>query len=341
MHPQPSTAGPSPAQILQLGFAFFGSKTLLSAVELGLFTELAKSPLDSEAIRVRLGLHPRGIHDFLDALVSLGMLQRADGVYSNTPDSDFFLDRAKPSYVGGILEMFSGRLYGFYGSLTEALRTGRPQNEAAHGGPDFFQDLYSDPVRLKGFLAAMTGLSKLGAQAIAAKFPWQDYRTFADIGCAQGALPVQIALAHPHLQGIGFDLPPVGRVFEEYVASFGLADRVRFLPGSFFTDPLPSADVITMGHILHDWDLEMKKMLIGKAYAALPEGGALIVHENLIDDDRRTGTFGLLTSLIMLVESPAGFDFTGADCQGWMREAGFCETRVVPLIQDGMVIGIK
>jgi O-methyltransferase domain/Dimerisation domain len=318
------------------------SKTLLSAVELGLFTELAAAPLDAGAIGRRLGLHPRGLRDFLDALVALGMLARNGGLYSNTPETSLFLDRAKPAYIGGVLEMFNARLYRFYGSLTEALKTGLPQNESKHGGENIFGQLYADPARLRQFLGAMTGLSIGAGRAIAAQFPWKDYRTFADIGCAQGGCPVQIALAHPHLTGVGFDLPQVQPIFEDYVASFGLSGRLRFQPGSFFDDPLPSVDVLVMGHVLHDWNLETKRMLLAKAHQALPPNGALIVYETIIDDDRRENVAGLLMSISMLIETDGGFDFTGADCRQWMKDAGFRETRVERLAgPHSMVIAIK
>ena len=327
--------------IMQLGFGFWGSKTLLSAVELGLFTELAKGALDARALAERLGLHPRAARDFFDSLVALGMLERSGERYANTPQTDLFLDREKPAYVGGMLEMANARLYPFWGSLTEALRTGLPQNEAARG-ENFFAALYADPDRLRGFLEAMTGISMGAAGAIARKFPWADYKTFIDVGAAQGALPVQVALAHPHLSGGGFDLPAVRPSFEQYVKSHDLRDRLRFYPGDFFNDPLPEADVLVMGHILHDWNLEEKRKLLAKAHEALPKRGALIVYESLIDDDRRRNALGLLMSLNMLIETPGGFDYTGADCVSWMREAGFRETRVEHLVgPDSMVIGIK
>ena len=324
-----------------LGFAFWGSKTLLSAVELGVFSELAKGPADARALTEKFRLHERSARDFFDALVALGMLERQDGEYSNRPETDLFLDRAKPSYIGGIFEMANARLYPFWGSLTEGLRTGQPQNEAKSGG-DFFGELYSDQARLKQFMHAMTGISMGSAIAIAQKFPWQKHQTFVDIGTAEGGLPVQVALAHNHLTGGGFDLPVVQPVFEEYVASFNLSDRLSFYPGNFFADPLPQADVLTMGHILHDWSLEEKKVLLSKAYETLPKGGSLIIHEAIIDDERRQNTFGLLMSLNMLIESPGGFDYTGADCCSWMREVGFQETYVEHLAgPDSMVVGVK
>ena len=332
---------PSPERIMHLGLGFWGSKTLLSAIELGVFTELSEGTLDADALTKRLELHPRSARDFFDALVALGMLERTDGQYSNTPETDQFLDRGKPSYIGGMLEMANNRLYRFWGSLTEGLRTGKPQNEVTEGG-SLFEALYSDPTALEEFLKAMTGLSLGASKAIAEKFPWSDHQTFIDVGTAQGGLPVQVALAHDHITGGGSDLGVVEPIFKKYVNSFGLGERLRFYPGDFFKDPLPEADVLSMGHILHDWNLEEKHLLIGKAYEALPEGGALIIWESLIDDDRSQNAFGLLMSLNMLIETPGGFDYTGVDCCSWLREAGFRETSVEHLAgPDSMVIGIK
>jgi hypothetical protein len=306
------------------------------------FTELAKHPEDLETLRGRLGLHRRSAADFLDALVALGLLERQNGKYANTPSADFFLDKKKPSYIGGMLEMANHRLYPFWSHLTTALRTGEPQNEVRGGGANAFEALYADPERLKEFLKAMTAISTGANRVIANRFPWKKYRTAVDVGTAQGDLIVQVALANTHLKGIGFDLAEVAPVFEDYAAAHGLSERVEFQAGSFFTDPLPKADVVMMGHILHDWNLEEKKVLIGKAFDALPEGGALIVYEALIDDERSKNAFGLLMSLNMLIETAGGFDYTGADCMGWMREAGFRETRVEHLLgPDSMAIGIK
>ncbi len=298
--------------ILKLGLGFWASKALLSAVELGLFTALAAGPKTEPELREQIGIHPRAARDFFDALVSIGMLRREEGRYANTPETDLFLDRNKPSYVGGLLEMANARLYSAWGSLTEALRTGEPQGEAK-GAEDHFRVLYSDPQRLRMFLQAMTGVSLGPAQVLARRFPWQRYQSFVDVGCAQGGATAEIARAQPHIQGVGFDLPEVQPIFEEYVARAGLADRLRFQPGNFFTDPLPRADVLLMGHILHGVDLERKRMLLAKALEALPDGGALILHEKLIDDDRRQNTLGLLMSLNMLIETNGGFDYTGAD----------------------------
>ncbi len=332
----------TPAKIMQVGLGFWASKVLLSAVEMELFTELGKHPEELAALQGRLGLHPRGARDFLDCLVSLGFLLRIEGKYHNSPEAALFLDKRKPTYIGGMLEMANHRLYGFWGHLTEALRTGERQNEGKNGGTDVFAALYAEPARLKGFLRAMSGCSRPANMAIARKFAWGSHRSFVDIGTAQGDLAVQIALAQPHLKGAGFDLPEVGPVFEDYVVENKVEDRVSFVPGNFFNDPFPTADVILMGHILHDWNLEQKRMLLKKAYEALPPGGAVIVYDSVIDDNRSENSFGLLMSLNMLIETEGGFDYTGADCIGWMREAGFSAPRVEHLVgPDSMVVGIK
>jgi hypothetical protein len=318
------------------------SKTALSAIELGVFTALGSGPLDAGALRQRLGIHKRSAVDFFDALVALGLLDRdAAGRYANTAESEQLLVRGKPGYAGGFFEMLNGRLYGFWGALTEALKTGRPQNESKGGG-DLFAALYADPQRLETFLRAMTGVSLPLAAALAERFPWQRCASVIDIGAAQGCVPVQLALAHKHLTAGGFDLPTVRPVFEAYAREHGVADRVRFHPGNFLEEPLPRAEVLVMGHVLHDWDLATKKALLAKAHAALPPGGTLIVYELLIDDARRVHVPGLMMSLNMLIETSGGFDFTGADCIAWMREAGFADARVEPLAAaHSMVIATK
>lgn len=339
---EPAPAAPDPrVDIIQLGLGFWASKVLLSAVELGVFTELAAEPRDVEALRSALGLHERGARDFLDALVSLGLLEREAGVYRTTAATGQLLDKAKPDdYIGGALERANKRFYLCWENLTEALRTGLRPIEATDHNP--FDTLYGDPERMRAFLRAMSGVSAAGNAALVDAFPWSQHGTVVDIGCAEGSLVGQLLRRHRRLAGIGFDLPQVGPVFEETAARLDLADRMTFVPGNFFTDPLPTADVIVFAHVLHDWDLETKRMLLAKAYDALPEGGVVVVCDALIDDDRRRNTFGLLMSLHMFLMTPGGFDYTGADCRGWLVDAGFRETRVQHLAgPDSMVVAVK
>ena len=330
-----------PDRILKLGYTFRAAKTLLSAVELGVFTALADGPLDLQAASKRVGIHERGARDFFDALVALGMLDRdASGRYANMPDTDLYLDRLKPSYIGGELEHFGKYVFPHWSLLTLALQTGEPQSGTRSAG--HYSALYADPATLETLVEGMTGGSLPVAKTLAANFPWQDYKTLLDVGTAQGCLPVQVALAHPHLAGGGFDLPPVQPHFDTYVKRHGLSHRLRFHPGSFLEDPLPAADVMVLGRILHNWDIATKRMLLKKAYEALPSGGALIVYERLIDDGRRINAPALLASLNMLIMTAGGFDFTGSDCIGWIRDAGFHGPHTEPLTPEiSMVVGIK
>ncbi len=328
-------ADPSPARILEIGMGFWASKTLLSAVELGLFTELAAGPKTAAELEQALSLHPRATYDFLDALVALGLLARrgdgADGRYMNTPATALYLDRMSPRYVGGLLEMANSRLYPFWADLTPALRTGRPQNEIKHSGKPMFDALYADPARLEQFMAAMAGVSRANFEAFAEKFDFSPYRSLADIGGATGQLASIVAGRHPHLSCTSYDLPVVKPIAERHIAEAGLEGRVGAGEIDFLSDELPSADLITMGMILHDWNLDHKKMLIAKAYRALPEGGAFIAIENIIDDARRENAFGLMMSLNMLIEFGDAFDFTGADFTSWCLEAGFKRCEILPL----------
>lgn len=324
-----------PSHIMQVGMGFFASKTLLSAVELELFTKLGKHPMTGREIAAALQLSPRAIPDLPDALVALKFLQReGDGPearYSNTLESAFFLDRNSPGYIGGILEMANARLFRFWADLTEALKTGLPQNETKHSGEPMFAKLYEDPARLEQFMNAMSGVSAGNFKEFARKFDFSNYKTLCDVGGATGQLSCMVAAAHPHMRCTSFDLPKVVPIAEQKIERAGLADRVTAVGGDFFADPLPRADVITMGMILHDWNLEKKKALIRKAYDALPPGGAFVVIEALIDDARRENAFGLLMSLNMLIEFGEAFDYSGADFTGWCREAGFRDFEILRL----------
>ena len=324
-----------PSHIMQVGMGFWASKTVLSAVELELFTRLGDESMTGEEIGEQLGLHPRAIADFLDTLVALRFLDRdgdgSDGRYRNTPETATFLNKQRPTYVGGLLEMANARLYRFWGDLTEALRTGEPQNEIKQTGHSMFAELYSDPARLEQFMAAMQGASLGNFHALAETFDFSKYETVCDVGGATGQLCTILAARHPHLRCTSYDLPAVAPIAEKSIAAAGLSDRVAVASGDFFADPLPRADVITMSLILHDWNLEQKLDLIRAAYEALPERGALIVIEFLIDDARRENAFGLMMSLNMLIEFGDAFDFTGADFAGWCREAGFREVEILPL----------
>ena len=328
-------AAHDPSRILEVGFGFWASKVLLTAIEFELFTILGDRSMTGEELREAMALHPRGIWDFLDSLVALGFLERAGdgaaGRYRNSEATRRFLDKRQPGYIGGVFEMCNARLFRFWADLGPALQTGKPQNEVKHGQKAMFETLYEDLPRLEQFMGAMRGLSMGNFVALAEKFDFSKYRTLCDVGGATGLLSTVVANRHPHLRCVTFDLPPVEPIAKRWIAQQSLSERVRAVSGDFFKEPLPKADVVTMGMILHDWNLEKKMHLVRLAYEALPEDGAFIAIENLIDDARRENAFGLMMSLNMLIELGDGFDFTGKDFWGWCREAGFRRCEVLHL----------
>jgi hypothetical protein len=322
------------SHIMEVGAGFWPAKTLLSAVELDLFSALGGASMSGEEVGARLGLHPRAIYDFLDALVALGFLERdgegTDGRYRNSAEAAAFLDKQSPTYVGGFLEMCNARSYGFWGDLTEALKTGEPQTEVKLTGKPIFEELYSDPARLEQFMQAL-GLSFGDFHALTDRFDFAGYHTVCDVGGATGQLCMTLAGRYPDLRCTSYDLPAVAPIAQRSIAAAGLGERVTVASGDFFADALPRADVITMGHILHDWNLDRKKQLISAAYDALPDEGAFIVIEHLIDDARRDNVFALMMSLNMLIEFGDAFGFTGSDFARWCRDAGFCDIEIHPL----------
>lgn len=324
-----------PSSVLQTAFGFWHSKVLLTAVEFGLFTRLGRHRLTGAELGTELHLHPRAIADFFDALVAMKFLGRnGDGPqakYFNTPEGLMYLDEASPRYIGGILIMLNARLFKFWNDLPEALRTGKPQNEIKHGQKGLFEELYADLPRLEQFMGAMTGLSRINFEAFADKFDFSKSQTLCDVGGATGLLSIEVAKKHPHLKCTSFDLPEVEPIAKKHIAAAGLTSRVTTAAGDFFKDPLPKADIITMGMILHDWNLEKKMHLIRLAYEALPPGGALVAIEALIDDARRENVQGLLMSLNMLIEFGDAFDYSGADFRQWCGEVGFKRFEIIPL----------
>jgi 2-polyprenyl-3-methyl-5-hydroxy-6-metoxy-1,4-benzoquinol methylase len=327
---------PDPSRILEVGFGFWASKVLLTAVEMEVFTKLDERALTGEELGKVLNLHPRGIFDFFDALVALGFLYKdgdgESGRYRNTEATTQYLNKQQPGYIGGILEMCNDRLFKFWNDLGSALKTGQPQNEIKHSQKPMFETLYEDIPRLEQFIGAMSGISRGNFQAFAENFDFSKYAKLCDVGGASGLLSILVAKQHPHMQCITFDLPQVETIAKKSIEQEGLSDRIQVISGDFFTDSLPQADVITMGMILHDWNLEKKKHLIHLAYEALPENGVFVAIENLIDDARRENAFGLLMSLNMLIEFGDAFDFTGADFWSWCQQAGFRSYEVVHLV---------
>jgi len=323
-----------PSGILDTSFGFLRSKLLMAGVEFNLFSYLSSGPKSGPEIQKALGLHHRSLYDFLDSLTSLGFIQRTglleSAQYSNSVESDTFLVKDKPNYLGGFINMANHRLYQYFGRLETGLKTGQPQNEIRDGEPNLFDVLYADNAKLEEFLHAMKSIQTISFAGLAEKFPFSRYQTLCDAGGADGALSLAVAQRHPHIKCISLDLPQVEPITRLFVQSMDLSDRVEVRSGDFFKS-IPSVDIITFGNILHDWNEEEKLLLLKNAYDSLTDNGVVIIIELLIDDDRRKNAFSLLTSLLMLIETPGGFNFSMKDFDGWAKKVGFKKTELIPL----------
>lgn len=317
----PLTEALAPADIKRLGNAFCHAKLLLTACEIGLFADLARHGRSTTAeISQRLELAGRGAADFLDALTVLGLLTRTPAGYDLTGAAREHLVPGGRSFLGGFLDRANQVLYPAWGNLAVALRTGRPQTPTASDGS--FAEMLADPVQRARYLAMMDGASGGIAPYLATAIDWSTVSTVTDVGGARGNLAASLVAAHPHLTATVFDLPAMGTSLAEHMTRLQPPNEVRFVGGDFFVDPMPSADVLIIGHVLHNWSPAQRETLIGRAYAALPAGGLLLIYDAMLDDEP-TDLARLVVSLNMLLVTQGGSEYRASEGERWLRDAGF------------------
>jgi SAM-dependent methyltransferase len=310
------------AGINRIGTAFFEAKVMLSAVELGLFTELAKGPATLPEVCERLGLNARAARDFLSALVTLGVLRREHDKYANGEAAQRFLDQSRPGYAGAFLERANHMMYPVWGSLTGLLRTGEAQLPNGESQAETFARMMRNPEAVERFLRMMDAVSGPLAVDLADAIDWSVHRTVVDVGGARGNLVAQLVSARPHLAGGVFDLPPVEPSFHRHMAALGTTGQVAFTGGDFFADPMPAADVVIMGHVLHDWAPAERAELVARAFRAVNPGGVLLVYDPMVSEEP-DDVYNTMVSLNMQLMSPGGSEYTLAECTEWLTAAGF------------------
>jgi 8-O-methyltransferase len=260
------------------------------------------------------------------------MLERTgDDRYRNSALAARYLDRGRPSYVGGFAELSGTALFPAWTRLTEGLRSGEPQVEQPKDG-DFFARTYQDPGRVRRFLSSMDAVNGRLAEELARCVDWSRYGTLADLGGARGNLAAVLVRAHPHLSATTFDLPQLRESFDEHINALGLTAKVRFQDGDFFHDPLPKADVLIYGQVLHDWDPDRRRALIERAYEALDPGGTLLVYDRMYHACRPDVTARLYSLNRLVCSTGGGSEYPAAECLEWLREAGFSEVGTRPLL---------
>lgn len=329
---------PSPAPILQLVMAFYGSQALITAIELDVFSQLSGEFVDIATAEATLGLHPRGSRDFLDALVALGLLDRSSAGYRASTAARTYLDRTKPTYVGGYAMMAKHYLMPVWRQLGDAVRTGEPQVPTEGG----FFDGYQDMAAARTFLGAMDAVNGKVGHDLTEAVDWSAYTSFVDVGGARGNLAAMLVNQHPGLSGTVFDMPDLLPFFDEHMTQLGLAERIGFAAGDFFADPLPSADVHILGHVLHYFGDTQRRQILESVCRAVNSGGGVAIYDRMIDEERRERPLSLLGSLNMLLTSPSGREYTPSELHGWLKEAGF-EVRTTRPIggTDVLVFAVK
>jgi SAM-dependent methyltransferase len=311
--------------ILRLGNAFCEAQALLTAAELDLFTALHGSPATVEQIRGRLGLPGRGLHDLLRLLVALGLLHEDGRHYSNTAVTDRHLVAGQPGYVGGFLLGAKANLYPVWAGLTETLRSGKPRAAAGR-----FAAMLDDPGQLRRYAHMMEGVLQPVVPRLIEALDWSGYRSVLDVGGCRGSLAGQLVAAHPWLAGHVFDLPQLEPLFAEKMRELRTAGMVRFHAGDFFRDPLPRADVLILGHVLHNWPQRQRAELVHKAFHAVNPGGVLLVHDRMLDDSC-TNVGNLVASLIMALVTEEGSEYPVSELERLAGGAGFTSVRRQPL----------
>lgn len=341
MADQSQTLPVNPGPIMGLMAGYWQVRMLLAAVEHDVFTSLAGRSATSAELAGDLGLVPHGTHDLVVGLSHMGLLEVDDGKFTNAPIADHFLVGDRPGYIGGYLRFCQNELNPAWDNLATALRTGQPQNQAAVAGNPY-DTLYQDGEATDGFLDSMDLLSTPIALALS-RYDWSPYSSFVDVGGARGTFAHQVVVQNPHLTGAVFDLPPLEGTFTRQMARLGgPATEIAFHGGDFFQDALPKADVIVLGHVLHNWGVEDRVRLLQKVYDALDPGGAVFVYDPMAGGDAPS-LHGVLAGLAMLVWSRGGHEYPVEDLHGWLAEAGFRpETaEVADLHDEVLVIGHK
>jgi len=277
---------PDPALVIDLIQAFRRSKTMFTAVSLGIFDLLHDAPAGAAALAARLSASADATERLLDACAALGLLRKRDGVYVNDPVSDTYLRAASPHTLSGYVRYSDAALYPMWNHLEEAVREGTHRWAQTFGteGPIFSHFFRTDEA-MRDFLRGMHGFGMLTSPKVVAAFDLSRFRRLVDLGSATGHLVIAACERYPDLRGAVFDLPRVTAVAREEVAHSAARDRIEVLAGDFFEDELPPADLYSVGQILHDWNEAQIGRLLARVFDRLPRGGGLLVAEKLLEED--------------------------------------------------------
>jgi ubiquinone/menaquinone biosynthesis C-methylase UbiE len=331
--------------LMQLATSFWAFKTLAVANDLNLFATIsAHGGMSAPELAGQLNIALRPADMLLAACASLGLLRKENGRYVNSEMAEHFLIPGRRYYFGGFINMLDKRLYHGWDKLEQAIRTNRPTTWDPATQPSLFDGL--DPVMLSTFWEAMHSLSTLTARALGQAVDLRRFRHLLDVGGGSGAFDLELCHAYPQLHATVYDLAPVTEIAQAKAREAGLSGRVSAIAGNFFTDPeFPRGyDLMLFSMILHDWNEQQDRQLLRKAYTALQPGGAVLISELLMNDEKTGPPAAALMDINMLIETEGGRNYTAAEYAQWLQETGFTDIRVVAFEApgaSGVVMGTK
>nr|CAM34364.1 putative O-methyltransferase [Streptomyces tendae] len=323
----------APGALMETAMAFQTAKLVLTGVRLGLYDLLAKAPADEATVRAELGLHARGTGHFLAALAELGVIEEEGGVYRNGAAASACLVSGAPAYLGGFLHMADQVMYPAWERLDASLRSGEPQ-AATYTGSDMFGQLYGDDGKQSDFIRMAEDASRPLIPALVEAFDWAAYNSVLELGGCRGNVLAHLVGAHPHLTATVLDLPQLQDAFTAHMSALGTAGAVSFHAADFFTDPLPEAEVVMIGHCMVDWTDEQRRALIANVFPAVRPGGAFLIWDPMLVPGQDSYLRNLVRGLNFQLMTPQGTNYRVDACVGWLREAGFTGVTHRPLGQD-------
>lgn len=316
---------PDPSPVLDLLIAFRRSKTMFTAVSLGVFDALEVGPKAGTALATELNVNPDALSRLLDACVGLHLLRRVGNEYATTPTASAYLTQTSPRRLTGYLRFTDEILWKLWGDLPAAIREGtNGWQRTFNWEGDIFGQIFHTPELRREFTMGMHGYGLISSPVVVAQFDLSRFRKLVDLGGATGHLAVAACRHYPAMRAAVFDLPQIVPIASELVRESDVADRVEIIGGDFFTDVLPEADLYTLGRILHDWSEDKILILLRKIYERLPVGGAVLIAEKLIADTRDGPGWAQLQNLNMLLVAE-GKERTLGEYSALLKQVGFSD----------------
>lgn len=324
--------GMSIGRIMETSRAFQGSRILLTAFELDVFTVLGDEAKSSEAVADAIGADPRGTDRLLNSLCALQLMTKSAGKFSNSPAAAQVLVKGRPGYLTGM--MHTVHLWNSWGTLTDAVRNGglvaqKPVDER-------------DDTWFAAFIAAMHARAANEAPGLVEGLDLTGVSRVLDVGGGSGAFSMAFVRAADTITATVFDLPNVIPLTQGYVDQEGLGDKIDTVAGDYNKDELPGGyDLVFLSAIIHSNSSQQNQALFANVSRALNPGGRLVVSDFIMNDDRLGPAFGVFFALNMLVNTPQGDTFTESEIKAWMEDAGMTFRDRTDQRTTGLMIGIR